>query len=713
MNEDLAPAAPDRHAGGRKFYSRLQRYRNLLQRRWWVLAVCLMLALGIEALIIRLAPPVFASVGQMIVNVKLNIQQSSLYTEELGNFLGTQQALMHSDQVLNRARERVASQNPGVRPQPVELQVSVLPKTTIFILRASGGNPDYTKAYLQACMEEFQNLKKGMAERASDTTIAGLTDQMLRLDPEMRKVDDQIAAFLSTNNVTLLEEATGAANYLNLLYQRLAEARSEYDLLESMNLDQNLLLEQDRTPMMAGAALSGGLKSDGGILANAALGGQSTLFAPSTIGMEYLSIKQQILLLKAEQDRFGEYLKPKHPKMVELTEQFARLNQLLGIYKDQSVEQLEAKKNALALQIKNLESETKELGAQNVELGRKNAEYTRLKAKGQRLQSLYDQLLATLQTLDVNKDISPDTVTIYQPACDAFLPEPLLLQKMLVAALIGLSLGAAVLLLLDRLDDRMSSFTELEELFDENVLGQIPREKSPGKNTVLPLLQADDQRHPFVESYRNLRSSLLYTAETGARPHTLLITSSVPNDGKSVTAANLAITLAAGGARVLLVDADLRKGSLHSRFRIQADTGLSEALTQGLDWRKAVKPTFQDKLFLLPRGTIIHHSSEIFIGQVMEKFLKETIKEYDYVLIDTAPVMAADDVTSLAPRVDGVIFVVRAEFTSARVARTAIDMLSQRKARILGLVFNSVRPSVGDYYSYYRYRDYYSAHPTK
>lgn len=713
MNEDLAPAAPDRHAGGRKFYSRLQRYRNLLQRRWWVLAVCLMLALGIEALILRLAPPVFASVGQMIVNVKLNIQQSSLYTEELGNFLGTQQALMHSDQVLNRARERVASQNPGVRPQPVELQVSVLPKTTIFILRASGGNPDYTKAYLQACMEEFQNLKKGMAERASDTTIAGLTDQMLRLDPEMRKVDDQIAAFLSTNNVTLLEEATGAANYLNLLYQRLAEARSEYDLLESMNLDQNLLLEQDRTPMMAGAALSGGLKSDGGILANAALGGQSTLFAPSTIGMEYLSIKQQILLLKAEQDRFGEYLKPKHPKMVELTEQFARLNQLLGIYKDQSVEQLEAKKNALALQIKNLESETKELGAQNVELGRKNAEYTRLKAKGQRLQSLYDQLLATLQTLDVNKDISPDTVTIYQPACDAFLPEPLLLQKMLVAALIGLSLGAAVLLLLDRLDDRMSSFTELEELFDENVLGQIPREKSPGKNTVLPLLQADDQRHPFVESYRNLRSSLLYTAETGARPHTLLITSSVPNDGKSVTAANLAITLAAGGARVLLVDADLRKGSLHSRFRIQADTGLSEALTQGLDWRKAVKPTFQDKLFLLPRGTIIHHSSEIFIGQVMEKFLKETIKEYDYVLIDTAPVMAADDVTSLAPRVDGVIFVVRAEFTSARVARTAIDMLSQRKARILGLVFNSVRPSVGDYYSYYRYRDYYSAHPTK
>ena len=93
----------------------------------------------------------------------------------------------------------------------------------------------------------------------------------------------------------------------------------------------------------------------------------------------------------------------------------------------------------------------------------------------------------------------------------------------------------------------------------------------------------------------------------------------------------------------------------------------------------------------------------------MDKFLQEAIKEYDYVLIDTAPVMAADDVTSLAPRVDGVIFVIRAEYTSARVARAALDMLYQRKARVLGLVFNSVRATGSDYYYYYRYRDYYKA----
>jgi Mrp family chromosome partitioning ATPase len=126
-----------------------------------------------------------------------------------------------------------------------------------------------------------------------------------------------------------------------------------------------------------------------------------------------------------------------------------------------------------------------------------------------------------------------------------------------------------------------------------------------------------------------------------------------------------------------------------------------------------VKETTVPRLQLLPRGATIHNSGEYFIGPVMEKILKETIKDYDYVLIDTVPVMAADDVTSLAPRADGVIFVVRAEFSSARVSRASLDMLLQRKTRIFGLVFNSVRPSAGDYYNYYRYRDYYSTEPTE
>ncbi len=706
MNDQPVMSSEDRHVRTGKFFARVYRYRSLLLKRWWVLMLCIGLALGAESAYIRYSPAVFVSVGQMIVSIKLNIQQGSLYTEELSNFLGTQAALMQGSEVQQRARDRVIGQNPGLTPKPVLINVSVLPKTTIFILRATGENPDYAKAYLQACMEEYISLKKQMAARTSDTTIAGLTEQLLRLEPEMQKCDAEMQSFLSTNDIALMEQASGLGGYLTSIYQQLASSQSESDLLQTMTLDQNLLLEQGRAPVMAGA---GGNGVGNGILVNAGLEGQSGLFAPATIGTEYLAIKQQVLLLQADRDRYAEYLKPKHPQMVALDQEIEKLGRVLEIYKAQSVEQLEAKKSALALQITNLEAQTKLRSRENLDISRKAAQYERLKAKAARVQSLYDQLLATLQTLDVNKEISPESVTIYQPACAA-LPDKTQFNKgMLMAGLLGLGLGMVILLLLDRVDDRMNSFTELEELFDEDVLGQIPRERKTGKAALIPALQPDDQRHPFVEAYRNLRSSLLYMTHAEPRPRTLLVTSSVPGDGKSMTATNLAITMAMGGSRVLLVDADLRKGNLHSRFNLQNDTGFSEVFLQSTGWRQAVKETSFPNLFLLPRGATTQRSSEFFIGPVMEKFLKDSAQEYDYVLIDTAPVMAADDVTSLAPRVDGVIFVVRAEYTSSRVAHAALNMLYQRKANVLGLVFNSVHVSTGDYYYYYRYQDYHKA----
>jgi succinoglycan biosynthesis transport protein ExoP len=705
MNNQPPVAAEHRHIRTGKFFARVYRYRSLLLRRWWILIMCIGLVLGGETAYLRYSPPKFVSVGQMIVSIKLNLQQSSFYSEDLANFLGTQAALMQGSEVVEQAHDQVASQNPGLTPQPVLLNVTVLPKTTIFILRGTGDNPDYTKAYLQACMEEYIKLKKKMVAETSDTTTAGITEQLLRLEPQIQKCDDDMQSFLSTNDAALMEEVSGLGGYLTSLYQGLADAQAEADLLNTMTLDQSLLLEQVQTPV---TATQPGSAPGSSLLMNAGIGDQSGTAGSTTIGSEYLGAKQQILLLKADRDRYAEYLKPKHPQMVALDLEIEKLGRVLDIFREQSVEQLEARKSALALQIKNLESQIKERGTEDLELSRKAARYERLKARADRIEALYDELLATLQTLDVNKDISPESVTIYQAATDA-LPDPDRFKKgMILAGVAGFGLGLFILFLLDRVDDRMNSFTELEEMFDEDVIGQIPRERRPRKGGIIPSVQTDDNRHPFVEAYRNLRSSLLFMTHVEPRPRTLLVTSSVPGDGKSLTSANLAITLAMGGSRVLLVDADLRKGNLHVRLNVEnVTTGFSEFLSQGGNWRPFVKETSVKNLSLLPRGATTQHSGEFFIGPVMEKFLQESKQDYDYVLIDTAPVMAADDVTSLAPRVDGVIFVVRAEYTSARVVHASLNMLYQRKAKVLGLVFNSVHVSTGDYYYYYRYQDYH------
>ena len=134
----------------------------------------------------------------------------------------------------------------------------------------------------------------------------------------------------------------------------------------------------------------------------------------------------------------------------------------------------------------------------------------------------------------------------------------------------------------------MASFSEFQHHFTENILGQIPKEKTKGKVTSAPAGRA---RHVFAESYRNVRSSIFFMPYEGPRPKTLLITSAVPNEGKSTVSSNLAITMALSGAKTLLIDGDLRRGALREDFDIHSKIGFSEVLKQEVNWREVVVPT--------------------------------------------------------------------------------------------------------------------------
>jgi capsular exopolysaccharide synthesis family protein len=646
----------------------------------------------------EIAGPVFISVGRMIVSAKLNIAEGSVYSEELGNFLGTQAALMQGDAVINRAHARVTAQRPELRPelrmQGVKLKVTVLPKTTIFVLQAAGGDLDYTQAFLQACMEEYSAQKKEMRTQTSDTTEAGLSETLTRVEKEQRDADAKLVEFETTNSVVLEQQGFSTANYLGAINQRVAAQKSVYELLQMLTLDQSLDTQQVsvRAPSAA----------DGGTNQPPAGGGDQT-------EADYFKAKQKLLLLQADQQEMGRYMRTNHPKMIAMSEEIAQWKLLLDIFRGQGAEQLEAKKASLALEIQNLEKDVKEWEGKALDVQMKMAQYDRLKANALRLQAHYDRLLETIQTLDVNKEISPESVSIMEPASPAFRDPFAVWKQTALGGLAGMGLGVLLLLFIDRLDDRMISFAELKELFDEEVVGQIPREKSRGRKKEVALIGTADERHGFVEAYRNLRSSLLYMAEE-SRSRILLVTSSVPNEGKSLTAANLAIMMASSGSRVLLVDADTRKGELHARFQVPRLPGLSAVLGEGLNWEEAVQATKIPNLFLLPQGSFAHNVSELFISGVTKQFLHDAATKYDYVILDTVPVMAADDVTSLAPHVDGVIFVIRAELTSARVARAALSALYQRQVNVLGLVFNATRPGYEEYYYYYRYKGYYKTY---
>jgi len=239
-------------------------------------------------------------------------------------------------------------------------------------------------------------------------------------------------------------------------------------------------------------------------------------------------------------------------------------------------------------------------------------------------------------------------------------------------------------------------------------VGQVPEIPELSRGVPLALLGDSDDQHMYVESYRSLRSALLYFAVDGVRPKVLLITSAVPNEGKSTIASNLSCAMALGGSRVLLIDGDLRKGRLHDLLGLQSKPGLAELLISRGDVDQFIQASPMPNLSFIARGSGQRNPGDLFLGSFLDETLAKLRERYDYVIIDSSPVFAADDSTTLAPKVDGTLFVVRSRFSRSSIVKEALDLLYQRHATVLGLILNRIDASNRSYH-YYKYSEYHTS----
>jgi succinoglycan biosynthesis transport protein ExoP len=672
------------------FITRLHRYKSLFLRRWWIPVLTICLGLFVEAFLIYQTPPSFQSVSKMMLAGKLNIAQGAVYSEDSVNFYGTQIQLMQSAEVRHSAESLVRSAHPELQPVPVEIFVLQKPRTSIFDLAAIGSAPEYTQAYLNAVMQKYLDFKRGMREDRGHEITTGITEQLIQVEKDLRNSEDEMLEFQKQNNIGFIQEqGNSAAQYLVKLNQQYAQQKTEYDLLNLLDLDQNL----DRAQSKNETSASQGSDNQG--------------LPFSDVGPEadYLKAKQQIQLLKAERETLAKDLRPNHPKILKLNDEITKQDKLIGLFRADTLEKLKTRRESIGKQMENLQSNIKEWEAKALDLSQRLAQFNRIKGKVDRLKMLYDRLTNNLKEIDVSQVVGgEDQVSIMEMATAPVSVRPGLIKSLLIGFGIGALAGLAILILLDRIDDRMASFSEFQHHFSENILGQIPKEKTKGK---VDLLQPDDARHVFAESYRNIRSSIFFMPYEGPRPKSFLITSAVPSEGKSTVSANLAITMALSGARTLLIDCDLRRGALREAFGISSKIGFSEVLKGEVNWQEVVVPTAYETLFVLPRGKTLSQPSEHLLRDSTEALLREIYQHYDYVIIDSSPVLAADDTTSLAPKIDATIFVVRLSYTSARLTKKALELLYNRQVNIPGVILNFVDTSLPEYY-YYQYSEYYS-----
>lgn len=218
----------------------------------------------------------------------------------------------------------------------------------------------------------------------------------------------------------------------------------------------------------------------------------------------------------------------------------------------------------------------------------------------------------------------------------------------------------------------------------------------------LNLIVKKDPKSPISESYREIRTNIRF-ANVDSNIKKILVTSSVAGEGKSTTVSNLACTLADEGNNVLLLDCDLRKPTLHKKFSVKNHTGLMNILIEKQDYREYIQPIYEG-LDLLTTGSIPSNPSEILGSNSMKHLLEEMEKDYDYVLIDTAPIIAVTDPLVIATYIDGVILVIRADSTPVDLVRSSVDKLEKINAKIIGSILNGTEMKKGyDYYSYKRY----------
>ena len=331
---------------------------------------------------------------------------------------------------------------------------------------------------------------------------------------------------------------------------------------------------------------------------------------------------------------------------------------------------------------------------------------------------LLDDLIQKDKQLDMAVSGNSNNITVQEYGLTPNFPiGPKRTQGILLAFLMSFAFGVGLARLLDYLDTTVRTVQDIEKYLRLPVLSLIPSvggwrriapsnalQKSDG-NPSEELLIRSDMRSPLAETYRQLRTSILLST-AGRAPKTLLVTSSQASEGKTTNAVNVAYTLTQTGAKVLIIDADMRRPRLHNIFQMENSRGLSTILSSELTEAEILSIIMQYEstgVYVLPSGPLPPNPSELLSSEAMRRFLKILEGTFAHVVIDSPPITLVTDSVILGSMVDGVLLVVQGDRTSRELVRRSQRLLHEVGARVFGVILNNVNIKPEDYYYYQSY----------
>jgi len=733
--EFIKPVGPGLYTVLPAHESVLREYLRVLIKRKWIVLACIFGIFAAVAITSLRQTPVYEAVGRIAVNkadANLITFKDSMPVMDYYDpaDLDTEVRILQSDllalQVIRQLNldkrpeygGQPAQKQPNLMPDSLQadsaratallstfkgnLRAALTPNTRIIEIRYRSTDPQLSASAVNTLVATYieQNFKTKFEStmQASDWLSKQLVDLQMKVETSQEK----LVRYQKEHEILGIDEKQ------NIITQKLDELNKQLTSAESDRMQREAIYRISQSSDTDAAASA--LASDSAATASP---GSSPLL--EKLHQQQADIRIQIAELSTQ---FG----PAYPKVAQLNNQLKEIDRQIQSETRKAVDRLRGEYQT-ALQRENMLREALEKQKQEANrLNESAIEYSLLKRDVETNRTLYEGLLEKLKEAGVTAGLRSNNIKILDAARPPGGPvEPNIPRNLAFALVLGVISGVGLAFVLESMDNTVRTTEQAQLISMLPSLGMIPLGSKAGaggsgskhlalaaSREAVELVTQVRPQSQMAESYRALRTSLLLS-NLGAPPKAILVTSARPQEGKTTTAINSAIVLAQKGVRVLLIDADLRRPSVHKTLGMGPRSGLSNVLTGSATLEQTISPSpILPNLFVLPAGSPPPNPAELLASSNMKDVLNQLREQFDHIVIDTPPTLSVTDAVVLSPRVDAIILVIRSGQTTKQALRRARDILTQVNAHLTGVLLNAVDLTSPDYYYYYEYQGKYS-----
>jgi capsular exopolysaccharide synthesis family protein len=671
---------------------------HVLLEKFWVVGICVVVALLLAAAYLHRAPRLFSSTATVMIEQGdekvVNIQKVQQDDYRGLESLHTVEQVLKSHSLLERvvlannldkdprfiaagAPPPTTAQLAGVLDNLIDVRLRRF--TRLIDISVVHTDPQLAAQIANSLIKEYEKQNLEQYTEASDSANEFLVAESRRLKKKLEQSEEALHAYREKTKTISLEQRQDIVNpKLKELSTRLTEAKSH-----RLDLEAKLAQVKDL-----------GTNVD-------------ALLVLPVVASDSVVLNIQANILRAESDfaTLRQRYKEKHPKYIQAASQLQEWKNSLRQAVLKVGETVAASVESARVAEKELEKAVADQEKVALDLNKELIGYNALQREVDSDKMLYDAVNARLKETSLTKELPSNVVRLVQSASPATIPfSPNTRKILLMAALGGLFGGAFLVIGFNALDRSIKTVDDAEEAIGLPVLSAIPEIKEVKKDQT-ELVMAEEAQSAGAEAFRSLRTSLRMLGRTEDR-RTFLFTSAVPSEGKTFCAVNYSLSLAQQGLRVLLIDGDLRRPAVEKAITGKGSrlAGVTDYLTGQKTLAEIIRPSGQENFSYASAGAIAPNPAELLAQRNFDSLIDEALKEFDRVIVDSAPVHAVSDTLVMLSRIQTIVLVVRAAKTPARAAVRAVQMLQKAHALPDGIVLNRLpRRGMIGYDPYYDY----------